>query len=437
LSNQFDITIMLGVRDMLTEKLILQILIVIMPVLLYLILFENRKIFSTPYLYGLLHGVAAIACMIFSYKCLGHNWDLRYIPLILSTLYGGPIAGGIVLSMIIFIRLFMGIDQLLLGIGSCLISAIIPFMIARSFFTFSPKKRIMITLIVALWPSLIAITILLAGTEIDGTIQSIYFKDIVLFGLIFVIGIMLTAKLNEFAIERFQLKDSIQRSEKLNILGELAASVAHEVRNPLTVVKGFLQLMDQKNSKDFEYLPIVLSELGRAESIINDYLNFAKPQFNKIEAVPLIEVVKEILFLLEPLASKQGIMLKHQITVDSPYIYTDRNQLKQAMVNFIKNAIEATSSGGYVSVTLQSGDEHQVKVVITDSGKGMDKEQLSRIGTLFYTTKDKGTGLGTTVSIKIIETMNGKVLYRSTRGIGTEVTLLLPRFNLDSDLVIA
>jgi two-component system, sporulation sensor kinase B len=375
--------------------------------------------------------------MIFSYKCLGHNWDLRYIPLILSILYGGPIAGGIVLSMIIFGRLFMGMDLLLLGIGSCLVSAIIPFTITRKFFTFSPKKRMLTTLLVALWPSLIAAVILIASTEIDGPIQSMYLKDIFLFGAIFVIGILLAAKLNEFAIERFQLRDSIQRSEKLNILGELAASVAHEVRNPLTVVKGFLQLMEQKDRKDFEYLPIVLSELGRAESIINDYLNFAKPQFNKMEPVALVEVIREIIFLLEPLASKQGITLKPQINVEAPYIYTDRNQLKQAMVNFIKNAIEATSSGGYVSVSLQSAEDHLVKVVITDSGKGMDKEQLSRIGTLFYTTKDKGTGLGTTVSIKIIETMNGKVLYRSTRGIGTEVTLLLPRLNMDAELVLA
>ncbi|HYK73437.1 MAG TPA: ATP-binding protein [Pseudoneobacillus sp.] len=415
---------------MLAEKLLLQILIVITPVLLYLILFENKKVFRSPYLCGLLQGLSAILCMLFSYHSCGHNWDLRYIPLILSILYGGPIAGAMVLGITISGRLLMGGDQLLLGLGSCFISIIPPFMIVRKFFTFSPKKRIMISLLVAGWPMLISGVIF--ATSYNERSPFVPF-DILLFGLLFIIGITLTAKLNELVIERSQMKASMLRAEKLNILGELAASVAHEVRNPLTVVKGFLQLMKQKeNAKDYEYLTLILSELGRAESIINDYLNFAKPQFDKMEAVPLVEVIQEVIFLLEPLALKDGIMLESQFDETHPIIYTDRNQLKQALVNFIKNAIEATSVGGCVSVKIISSDEENSRVLITDTGKGMDKEQLSRIGTLFYTTKDKGTGLGTTVSMKIIETMNGKVIYTSTPGIGTEVTLLLPILKKES-----
>jgi two-component system, sporulation sensor kinase B len=410
---------------MLAEKLILQILIVITPVLLYLFMFENKKVFQSPYFYGVLNGISAVLCMLFSYQSFGHNWDLRYIPLILSILYGGPIVGGIALSLFLAIRLLIGGDLLLLGIGSCFISVIIPFMLMKKFLTYSPKKRIMVSLLTALWSIMISAVIFVA-TCID-TIKNIMPVDIILFGVFFIIGITLAAKLNELSIERVLMKESIQRSEKLNILGELAASVAHEVRNPLTVVKGFLQLMKQRDdSKDYEYLSLILSELGRAESIINDYLNFAKPQFNKVEEVPLVEVIKEILFLLEPLAAKQGIVLKLQNDETFPFIYTDRNQLKQALVNFIKNAIEATHVSGCVSVNVVSSEDNTTSVLITDTGKGMDKEQLARIGTLFYTTKDKGTGLGTTVSMKIIEAMGGKVSYTSTPGMGTAVTLLLP-----------
>jgi two-component system, sporulation sensor kinase B len=410
---------------MLAEKLILQILIVITPVLLYLFMFENKKAFRSPYLYGFLNGISAVLCMLFSYQSFGHNWDLRYIPLILSILYGGPIVGGIALSLFLAVRLLIGGDLLLLGIGSCFISVIIPFMMMKKFLTYSPKKRIMISLLTALWSIMISAVIFVA-TCID-TIKNIMPFDIILFGVFFIIGITLTAKLNELSIERVLMKESIQRSEKLNILGELAASVAHEVRNPLTVVKGFLQLMKQReDTKDYEYLSLILSELGRAESIINDYLNFAKPQFNKVEEVPLVEVIKEILFLLDPLAAKQGIVLKLQDDDTVPFIYTDRNQLKQALVNFIKNAIEATNVSGCVSVNVVSSEDNTTSVLITDTGKGMDKEQLARIGTLFYTTKDKGTGLGTTVSMKIIEAMGGKVSYTSTPGFGTAVTLLLP-----------
>jgi two-component system, sporulation sensor kinase B len=106
-------------------------------------------------------------------------------------------------------------------------------------------------------------------------------------------------------------------------------------------------------------------------------------------------------------------------------LFTDRNQLKQALVNLIKNAIEATSEGGKVTITLKQIDHHAY-IYIADTGKGMNHEQLSRIGTLFYTTKDKGTGLGTSVSLRIIETMKGKVSYMSKLGIGTEVTMILP-----------
>jgi two-component system, sporulation sensor kinase B len=416
---------------MLAEKLIFQILIVITPVLLYLILFENRKISSSPYLYGLLHGISAITCMIFSYQSFGHNWDLRYIPLIIAILYGGPIAGGVALLIFLSTRIVIGGDQLLYGLGSCLISVILPFLTVKKFYNFSPNKRILVTFLMAIWPLTIATTILVV-TEVRGMVNILEYIDVILFGVFLMIGITLAAKLNELALERIQMKDSIERSEKLNILGELAASIAHEVRNPLTVVKGFLQLMKQsEKGKEYEYLSLILRELGRAESIINDYLNFAKPQFNKLEAVSLVEVIKEVIFLLEPLASKQGIILKMGDDGTHPFIYTDRNQLKQALINFTKNAIEATDANGYVNINIQSSGHH-TRLVITDTGKGMDKEQLSRIGTLFYTTKDKGTGLGTTVSMKIIETMNGKVSFNSTPGIGTEVILVLPMLKEES-----
>jgi two-component system, sporulation sensor kinase B len=421
---------------MFAEKLLLQILIVITPILLYLVIFEDKRFFKSPYLYGSLQGISAILCMLFSYQSFGLNWDLRYIPLILSIFYGGPIAGRIAVGMFITIRLLIGGELLLLGIGSCLISLIIPIVIGKKFLTYSPKKRIRIVLFSALWTMLISATIFLATCmDAIGNMMPI---DIILFGLLFIVGNLLAAKLIELAIERVQLKASIQRSEKLNILGELAASVAHEVRNPLTVVKGFLQLMKQKdNAKEYEYLSLILSELGRAETIINDYLNFAKPQFNKLEEVSLVDIIKEVIFLLDPLAAKQGVILSLHFDKANPFIYTDRNQLKQALVNFVKNAIEATNAGGQVSVEIILREDNLINVLIKDTGKGMNHEQLTRMGTLFYTTKDKGTGLGTTVSMKIIETMNGKVQYKSIPGIGTEVTLILPMLRKESEPVIA
>lgn len=222
------------------------------------------------------------------------------------------------------------------------------------------------------------------------------------------------------------MKEEILRAEKLNTLGELAASIAHEIRNPLTVVKGFLQLIQQEeHGKNYDYLSLVLNELGRAESIINDYLNFAKPKFEKLEKFQLKEVLSEVVILLDPLAVKQGVQLVRELDESKFTLNTDRNQLKQALVNLIKNAIEATPEGGKVTIYFRPENDHAT-ILISDTGKGMTHEQLSRIGTIFYTTKDKGTGLGTSVSLRIIDTMNGKVSYKSKPGVGTEVTMILP-----------
>jgi two-component system sporulation sensor kinase B len=170
---------------------------------------------------------------------------------------------------------------------------------------------------------------------------------------------------------------------------------------------------------------LVLSELGRAEAIIHDYLNFAKPKLDKIEQFQLIDALTEVISLLDPLAMKKGVQIESKLNNSDINLKTDRSQLKQAIVNFIKNAIEATEQGGKVTIRLDQENKFGY-IYITDTGKGMTEEQLSRIGTLFYTTKEKGTGLGTSVSIRIIETMNGKVIYKSEQGIGTEVKLILP-----------
>lgn len=209
-------------------------------------------------------------------------------------------------------------------------------------------------------------------------------------------------------------------------MGEMAASIAHEIRNPLTVVKGFLQLMQKQEKNDnLQYLTLILSELARAELIINDYLNFAKPQYKKVEEIQLGDTLFHVVTLIESLALKNGVKLEFY-GEKNPIILADRNHLIQAFINLIKNAIEATPNKGSVAVKIDEDNDY-IYIKILDTGKGMSKEQLSKIGTLYYTTKDKGTGIGTTVSLKFIEEMKGKVTYQSTPNVGTEVTILFPR----------
>jgi two-component system, sporulation sensor kinase B len=413
---------------MLAEKLLLNLLITISPVLLYSVLTDHKRKLDSPVVCGILQSIAALTCMIFSYSNYDFSWDLRYVTLILAFLYTGPVAGGMVFTAVFTARIIMGGETVLFGLVNTILIAIVPFLIMNRFWKYTPNKRVLLTAVIGAWSLLVCYLSFTVHQSLVGQSLTINtnIPDLLIVGIIDTIAIVIAAKLNEGLVERIRMKEEIQRAEKLNTLGELAASIAHEVRNPLTVVKGFLQLMQQdEKGKNYDYLSLVLSELGRAESIINDYLNFAKPQFDKLEEFPLVDILSEVKMLLEPLAVKQGVQLESTLDSSDFYLMTDRNQLKQALVNLIKNAIEATPEGGKVTITYNLKDHHAY-IYIADTGKGMDHEQLSRIGTLFYTTKDKGTGLGTSVSLRIIETMKGKVSYKSKLGFGTEVTMILP-----------
>jgi two-component system, sporulation sensor kinase B len=412
---------------MLVEKLFLNLLITLAPVLLYSVLWEDKKKLNSPYICGLLQSIAAIACIAFSYHKYEFNWDLRYVPLILATLYAGPKAGGVVLTTIIGIRILLGGHTVPFGLMNSIFISLIPFLILKKFWSYSPNKRVIVSFFIGFWSILTCYFSLNAFRLLTGKhIVFVYIPDLLLVALFESVAIALAAKLNEGIIERNKMREEILRAEKLNTLGELAASIAHEIRNPLTVVKGFLQLMQkEEKDKNYEYLSLVLNELGRAEGIITDYLNFAKPQFEKIEEFSIKDILTEVMVLLEPLATKQGVQLLTTLDEEEFILNTDRNQLKQALINLIKNAIEATPEGGNVTLQYKLRN-NQAAILISDTGKGMTSEQLSRIGTLFYTTKEKGTGLGTSVSLRIIETMNGSVTYSSRPGEGTEVMMILP-----------
>lgn len=414
---------------MFAEKLLLHVLIILVPVFIYSFFYDRWKMGHSPVVIGLIQGVAAFLSMVFSYYSFGLYWDLRYVPLVLAFLYGGPIAGGIVCLTILGTRVYMGGDALYFGYFSCILASIVPFLFTKRFLTYPPIKRISVAILVGIWPAFISFSILFVylymGNTID--IQSDSLIYISLFLTIHFVSIGLAAMLEEVSIERQVMKQEIQQAEKLNTLGELAASIAHEVRNPLTVVKGFLQLLQQnpKEQNDY-YYSLALSELARAETIINDYLHFAKPQITKPEVLDSKELLSDIHLLLEPIATRYGVRLEKDLE-ENVKIQVDRNHLQQALINIIKNGIEATDEGGQVTITSRTSRKY-LEIVIEDTGKGMTKEQLKKIGTFFYTTRDKGTGLGTAVSIRIIEAMKGKVGYRSEPEKGTEVRITLPLY---------
>lgn len=217
----------------------------------------------------------------------------------------------------------------------------------------------------------------------------------------------------------------LQRSEKMEIISELAASVAHEVRNPLQVTRGFIQLLIEESEKQQrQYLLMALEELDRASSIITDFLTFAEPEFDQVTRLDISGELQHIEGILLPLANLQ----KGIITIDVPkdlYVAGNSSKFKQAFINMIKNSIEALNDNGNIRVWAYES-EGEVVIHIKDNGEGMNPMELSRLGEPYFSNKTKGTGLGLMVSYRIVEVMNGSITFTSEKGVGTEAIIKFP-----------
>ncbi|MGF6948845.1 PAS domain S-box-containing protein [Neobacillus sp. B4I6] len=227
--------------------------------------------------------------------------------------------------------------------------------------------------------------------------------------------------------ERKKTEEVLHRQDKLAAVGQLAAGVAHEIRNPLTSMKGyaeFLQL-DEKDPERMEFLSIILDEIERVNTIVEDFMVLAKPKAVELEEKNVVPVIKNVVSLLEFEARKKNVRLTFDCNHEIIQIECDENRLKQVFLNFIKNGIEAMPNGGELHVKTIIHDNN-VQISIQDTGVGISKEKLKKLGEPFYTTKKNGNGLGLMVSFKIIESHNGKVFVESELNKGTTFNILLP-----------
>lgn len=225
--------------------------------------------------------------------------------------------------------------------------------------------------------------------------------------------------------ERKKAEEILLQSEKLSIVGELAAGVAHEIRNPLTTIKGFIQLFKWENGAD-EINDLLLSELGRIETITSEMLTLGKPQAVQLHRMNLRELVENTLELLSPQAHLENIQFKLCAEDSTFFITGEKNQLKQVILNVLKNAIEAMPDGGNIHINLHKGEEGQCVLSVKDEGCGIPEEILPRLGEPFYTLKEKGTGLGLMICNKIIKQHQGSITYHSKAQQGTLVEIKLP-----------
>lgn len=227
--------------------------------------------------------------------------------------------------------------------------------------------------------------------------------------------------------EKLIMQEQIRKSDTLNVVGELAAGIAHEIRNPMTALKGFIQLLEASVKEDYsDYFAIITSELKRIDSIITEFLVLAKPQAIHYVEKDLNVIVKETIDLLTGEALLFDIVLISDLAEGPIEFYCEPNQLKQVLINLIKNAIESMKEGGKVTIRTESCADQHVRLIVADEGCGIPEKKLKRLGEPFYTTKERGTGLGLMVSYKIIKEHGGKIDVTSTEGVGTTFSIKLP-----------
>lgn len=398
--------------ELITKDLLINFLFILFPLfllqMLYLLKFVYRIDKLKNILFTILFMVSIGLCMLFPFSMGdGLSWDLRRIPFIIGILYGGTKNGVILLTFLLVTRFFIGVGSgFYISVITCSIMAIILSLMSKYYLKMPLVQKIFMSgLLVILYTQIAFFASMNMGNKgFPASTWSEYF-------VINIVAILMATLLIEVIRINSDLLEKLMKAEKLEVVSHLAASISHEVRNPLTTCKGFLQLSQQEEVSPYikQYLGTAIQELDRASDIINDYLTFARPAPEKVEQISIYQEVQNVVNILTPLANMNNVLMLFNIEKrDETFIWGDRKKLEQSLINIVKNGIESMGNGGRLKIKI----DYQyplVRVEIRDEGKGMTQHQINRLGEPYFTTKENGTGLGMMVSYSIIKGMGGQI----------------------------
>ena len=414
--------------DLMTKDLLINFLFLLLSLCLaqifYMIKYSYQLKESNDRIIAIFPVVSIILSMLFPvYVDENFVWDLRWIPFILGGLYGGYKLSFSLLLIISFIRYFQGGDGFYITIITFTIVGIMVSLLSKYYLKMRLKHKIIVATSLSVF-SLMCSFILsfkvffidLYLSFLDAIFRNPYYWNIT-------INASLGNRLKQ--ISKYYRNSLKPKNYKQDI--HIAASMSHEVRNPLTAVRGFIQLLSEDISTNSrkEYADIALSELDRATEVINDYLTFAKPVLEKEEKLNANEEIQHAVNIITPLATMNGIQLKVSLPEKQHFTKGEGKKFQQCLINLLKNGIESMQPTGELHIA-QTYSNGMIEIHIQDQGKGMTKEQINRLGEPYFTTKEKGTGLGMMVSYSIIKGMNGTIDVTSEIEKGTRFILKLP-----------
>lgn len=411
-----------------TKQLLLNLSLLLVLLFFFQFKYERQDMPPSEYNYSVYFTISLMICFFLSNPYSdGFYFDLRQIPLTLGGLYSGIFSSIWLFGITILFRSISGID---IGFWVTFIvffvQTIITCLLHSRFTKLNINRKILFSSCLSIIPSIWWIlTQISHGNKIN-------VEFLISYLFIPVIGTFIITYTIESINKNVIIRKEVINSKKLEVVSHFSASISHEVRNPLAATRGFLQLMqdptlsiDNKN----EYAKIAIIELDRAERIISDYLMFAKPaQSNTVGTIDVLDVLNDIVKVVTPLANMNSVKVTK--TLESGLtLYGDANKFHQAILNIIKNAIEAMPNSGTLQLSSYESDT-TISIIINDTGKGMSKEETQRLGEPYFTTKgSKGTGLGMMVTYSIISSMGGKINVQSEAGIGTTFILIFPKLD--------
>ena len=417
--------------DQLIKDLLVNTLFIIVPIFLYHIFWADQEkgTLQKNTIVITLAVISMVLCMRFPVELSDDFiFDLRQIPFILSLLYYGYRVGALLLLVSIVYRFWIGGNGIYVVVISHVFIFLIVPLLKSTYQKLEVKKKAafttflsMVTLTFTFFVSFLFVP---SSEVIQLWVYMIIIQGMVMWG-------------STYSIEKMnynlKLKQELARAEKESVVSQLAAAISHEVRNPLTVTKGFIQLLKDDSfdeQKRKEFVDIAIKELEHAEEIITDYLSFAKPSLSEQEHIQVSKELKRVISIVTSYANMQSIYIETHYD-DSAWIVGDKQKFHQCFINLVKNSVEAMPNGGKLTLHTYVQKE-QVVIEIQDSGVGMTVEQINRLGEPYFSTKEKGTGLGMVVVFQIIKSMNGDINIQSHPGQGTNVKVTFPSVKINS-----
>ncbi|NUK30309.1 GHKL domain-containing protein [Parageobacillus sp. VR-IP] len=408
------------------KDFLLNLFFILLPIFTIPIWIEQRKVpkHIKQHLLTIFYAFVIILCITIPVGADKVSiFDLRQIPLWLGSLYRGIATSAFLCLVTVGYRsLFEGAGFFVTAVTSLLVMGT-SIVLSKKFLQLPSKHRISLATALSAFSGIITIGLaeLFHGIPSPSVLLSLTYL------LVQPICMFIACSLKEMVYHNIALRKRMIRAEKMEAVSHLAASISHEIRNPLTAARGFMQLLEQHHlspEKRRQYARIAIEELDRAEAIITDYLTFAKPAPETVEKLNVKTEIERVIDFIRPLANMNSVEVRATLAPFS--IIGEREKFRQCLLNIMKNAIEAMPNGGVLQIYV-SIEKRRVLIRISDTGVGMTKEQMERLGEPYFTTKEiKGTGLGMMVVYRIIESMNGTIHIQSEIHKGTEVSIYLP-----------